>query len=88
MNTLWLNDLIDERAIEDIVSTATAALAEAPKGERKELLKKFSAQICQAIRQDLRTRIRTRMIQEMNDSLSRVKRAADIAIEKEKEEVV
>lgn len=88
MNTLWLEEVLDEKAIEDIVATAVATLSEAPKSERKALVAKFSQDICRSIRQDLRTRVRGRLLQEYTNSLNRIKRTVDIEIEREREEVV
>lgn len=88
MNTLWLAEIIDEKAIEDIVATATAMISEAPKAERKALIAKFTQEICKSIRQDLTTRVRDRLLQEFTNSLNRIKRTVDIEIEREREEVV
>jgi len=88
VNTLWLEEILDERAVEDIVAAAAAALMEAPKAERKGLVAKFTQDICRAIRQDLRTRVRGKLLQEYTNSLNRIKRTVDIEIEREREEVI
>lgn len=88
MNTLWLEEALDEKAIEDTLATAADALMEAPKAGRKALVEKFTQDICRAIRQDLRTRVRGRLLQEFTHSLNRIKRTVDIEIEREREEVV
>jgi len=88
MNTLWLSDIIDDRAIEDVLGTCAAEIVDAPKSARPEIVRRFAAEIRRAILKELRGRLRTKMIRELNDALNRIKKAADMAIEKEREEVL